>query len=332
VRHRSSEALRFFSVLFRMEGCFVELRALPAYRKASLRRSWVPVEMKQKLVEQAMKSKWTHNVFFGVCPRYQIGRGSRTDVSCLPALWADLDERSFEWGLAGAMDAIESCPVLPSVIVLSGHGYHVYYFLDAPLDLDGDPTFAEALLRALQEELGSDRVSDVARLLRVPGTLNLKDVDDPCQVSVEHLEERRYRVDELAEVLAWEKFQLRHVEPGRRSRLAEGTRDGLDEVLHSDFVEFCRTHASELPEPLWYAMITNLIPFRGGRGAIHELSRPHPTYSYVETEAKIAHALRDAPGPHTYRYIADHGFQSRDLEDSNLVAPASRGCHSEGPR
>ena len=32
-----------------------------------------------------------------------------------------------------------------------------------------------------------------------------------------------------------------------------------------------------------------------------------------------------------YQYIADHGFRSRDLENPNLLAPASRGRRSEEP-
>jgi len=332
VRPRDAEALRFFSMLFPMKGCFVELRALPAVGAAGIRRTWVPVEDPRKAVEEAMKSRWTHNVFFGVCPRSRIGRGLKEDVRQLPALWADLDEQGFEWGLAEAMDAIESFPFPPSAIVMSGHGYHVYYFLATPLDLGGDPTFAESLLQALQEELGSDRVADVTRLLRVPGTLNLKDVDDPSPVTVHHLEQSRYSIDEVVQVLDWEKRNTCRGGSAHSGALTEGRWDRLDVVLSSDFLQFCKAHATDLPEPLWYAMITNLIPFKGGRAAIHELSRQHPEYSYAETEAKIAHALKDAPGPHTYRYIADHGFRSRDLENPNLLAPASRGCRGEGPQ
>ena len=322
MKRRSSELLRFFSLLFPLRGCFIELRALPAYSKGKIRRSWVPVEHKEKLVEEAMKSKWTHHVFFGVCPRSQVGRGSRADVSHLPALWADLDARSFEWGLAGAMDTIESFALPPSAIVLSGHGCHVYYFLDTPLDLHGGTAFPEALLRALQEELGSDRVADVARLLRVPGTLNLKDVDNPRPVTVHHLARCRYSVDEVAQVLDWEKLQPCCVDSASSGRLVEGRWDSLDVVLSSDFLQFCKAHAAELPEPLWYAMITNLIPFKGGQAAIHELSRPHPEYSYSKTEAKIAHALRDAPAPHTAAFIREHGFRSKDCERCGANSPA----------
>jgi len=89
------------------------------------------------------------------------------------------------------------------------------------------------------------------------------------------------------------------------------------------FMEHCRQQAASLPEPLWYAMICNLAPFgAAGRAAIHKLSRPYPRYSRRETEAKITHALRSAPGPTTCATIAEMGFVCPAMADGLCPARA----------
>ena len=48
-------------------------------------------------------------MYFGVCTRTEEGKrlskGTREYTGHLVALWADLDEKDFEWGLAEAMEA-----------------------------------------------------------------------------------------------------------------------------------------------------------------------------------------------------------------------------------
>jgi putative DNA primase/helicase len=320
--------LRFLSMLFPLRDGYIELRAFPAYPAQSFRRAWIPLFAKKEAVKFALKHRWSHNVHFSICTRTEEGRrcgkGTREFIGHLVALWADLDEEDFEWGLAEALEVVETFDFPPSALVSSGHGLHVYYFLDEPFPLEGEASLIEALLKALQGVLGSDRVSDVTRLLRLPCTLNLKDPDDPKPVEILHLENRRYALEEFLEVLDWEEELGRQYDLGETEGkgLQAEVYDGLEIVLQSDFIRYCRENAETLPEPLWYAMITNLISFKGGRKAIHELSRPYPRYSFEETEKKIEHALKDAPGPHTVRYIEEHGFRCEDCIREGVKSPA----------
>jgi hypothetical protein len=109
----------------------------------------------------------------------------------------------------------------------------------------------------------------------------------------------------------------------------------LDYALeHCLFLRHCREQAAALPEPLWYAMITNLAPFGpDGEAAIHDLSRPYPRYTARETDAKIAHARRDAPGPHTCQTIADLGWRCPLLGACPAKAPAAlAAAHADARR
>ncbi len=84
----------------------------------------------------------------------------------------------------------------------------------------------------------------------------------------------------------------------------------LQRVLDCEFIRWCRAHPSEVPEPLWYAMISNLVRLKGGYSMCHEYSREHHRYSSLETDRKIHQAL-DFGRPHTCGYIRDRGFRCK---------------------
>ena len=93
-----------------------------------------------------------------------------------------------------------------------------------------------------------------------------------------------------------------------------------DRLLECDFIRWCRDEPAGVPEPLWYALISNVISLRpGGYRLCHELSRGHPKYDRRETDAKILHAL-DSSGPHTCEYIKANGFRCE--KGCSVKAPA----------
>ena len=75
-------------------------------------------------------------------------------------------------------------------------------------------------------------------------------------------------------------------------------KDAVLETLKCEFLTWARANPTKVPEPLWYAMISNVIRIPGGFSLCHEFSRGHPGYSEEETTRKIHQAL-DASGPHT---------------------------------
>lgn len=90
-----------------------------------------------------------------------------------------------------------------------------------------------------------------------------------------------------------------------------GNNETEELVLNCSFVKHCKQHGKTLAEPLWYALISNLVCVRpGGYSLCHELSRGYPNYSQSETDAKI-HQAMDASGPHTCAYIRQNGFKCR---------------------
>jgi hypothetical protein len=90
-------------------------------------------------------------------------------------------------------------------------------------------------------------------------------------------------------------------------------------------MKHCEENAQKLPEPLWYAWITNAVCCKGGREYIHQYSSKYPGYSKRETNRKITHALRDS-GPMTHAVIEkSHGYKCTCPE--KFKSPISRATY-----
>ncbi|ASR87241.1 DNA primase/helicase [Mycobacterium phage LastHope] len=179
------------------------------------------------------------NCWFGVNPTRprpvdedgkQKGRGGADDVTRLAAIWCDLDVKPGACrDIAHAHQVIDELSSIlgtrPSAVVYSGNGLQPYWPIDdgtiAPIDPADGMAEQSAELRAdaaallkrwgrlaciVADGLGAkiDRgVYDLARVLRVPGSQNLKDTDNPKPVTIEAdtgaplgLDELRERLDE----------------------------------------------------------------------------------------------------------------------------------------
>lgn len=321
---------RFFALLFgNANGGYVELRPTNYAGSPDMeKRKWVPANEQEEFAEAALELKDKYNVYYGVATRSEEGKkkgkGTSQYLKEITCLWADLDWDDYEGGKAEARERVENLSLPPSLLINSGHGYHSYHLLENPLDLAKGHAKPKALLKALQiRKLKSDPTWDLPRLLRVLRTNNIKNPSRLTLSKPVKMVNIRYSIEELEEELPWEEVMdesYDHVEG--EGGLVEGEYEGLEKVVNSDFIQYCRKNATTLSEPLWYAEITNLLPFENSRKIIHDLSRPYPDYSREETEAKIEHALSDAPGPHTVQYIKEHGFEPKDCIEAGVKSPA----------
>ncbi len=107
--------------------------------------------------------------YIGVAPRQRDfgrwARGGKTDLVCLPALFADLDQPEH------ALLHLESFNLPASCIIKSGCGYHAYWFLEHPTT---DFVQADQVLRGLAQHLNADEALSAAQSMRLPGTRNTK--------------------------------------------------------------------------------------------------------------------------------------------------------------
>ena len=110
------------------------------------------------------------DVYFGVMPRYRKGGTIADTWSDTTVLWADIDAKLHGGDKTDALDCLLTFDIPASVIVDSGHGYHAYWKLRAPVPFEP----AAAAMKSIARTIGGDPVYDAARILRLPGLHNHK--------------------------------------------------------------------------------------------------------------------------------------------------------------
>lgn len=188
-----SVATKFFETLFQValnqNYGEIEIQAFPKYGNGEERYCNLPedaVNISHDFCESGME------VYVGVNPR--IGkRGKKENVHWLTAFHAEIDygsdghKKPSEYDTYDeALKAIESFELKPTYISHSGGGFHCYWVLNDPVkvsDIGLDPL--ENVNRNLTAKLGGDPgTHNINRILRVPGTFNLKLSNNPREVTV----------------------------------------------------------------------------------------------------------------------------------------------------
>lgn len=120
------------------------------------------------------------------CKTMRSDGGVYENVAYVHALVLDIDSRKTDISFRAMLPDITSWGLPPSAVVHSGHGGHLYFFLDRAYPvLDAEPV-AERLCVGLL----SDAVHNPNRIMRLPGTWNWKDEPVPCYLEL--LEQHRY--------------------------------------------------------------------------------------------------------------------------------------------
>ena len=274
----------------------------------------IEIEKISKVAENLGKKT---NVFFGVGLRNKAlpngQRGSEKDILGVTALYADIDikgnahaQTSLPPSVDEAIDFLHGLKIKPSIVVNSGNGIHGYWLLDKPfiIETEEDRKHISSIFKGFGRYVNSeakkrgwkiDSVYDLARILRVPGTINHKlGTGAKCEVIESH--------DERHSISNFRQFIHSHEGVASIGNIVQG----VDKVVGKcTFIKYCKDNAENLPEPLWHAMISNLAPLKDSKSAIHEFSRSYPKYSFDETERKIQRAIQENK-PHTCEYIREN--------------------------
>ena len=158
-----------------------------------------------KTPSQAARFQSQPNIFTGMAKSADVERSptERTlasDAYMVPGFWLDVDygnsgheRRNLPPTEADALELIAAIPWEPTAIISSGHGRHCYYLFPTPLKLATDDKrqeFAELIerfqshVKALAAKRGwwIDSTADLARVMRLPGTINTKSDPVPCEI------------------------------------------------------------------------------------------------------------------------------------------------------
>lgn len=168
----------------------------------------------------AAECRGNRDVYYSVAGlakgRPKHGRGKKEEVVAALGVWIDADLKSYLLpgeppNIEVLRDALPANPQ-PTILVCSGNGWHAYWLFDEPILIvsEEDRAQTQQLVVDFQEMLrqqlrprnfGLDATHDLSRVLRVPGTFNLKDRQNPKRVYIEHAGGRRYQPSYLRELV-----------------------------------------------------------------------------------------------------------------------------------
>ena len=264
------------------------------------------------------------DAYFG-CAKYGDADNRKHDnAEYFQALWMDIDcgvEKAQpdqngkvkgyidqSTGLQAVKAFLDKNNLPRPVIVDSGYGLHFYWVLTETLRRNVWESLSKSLRDlALADGLIVDTsVFEASRVLRVPGTYNFKNPDDPQPVSVinERYEARSYE-DWKALLDAPEPEEDRSFIPRRLSPLMETMMEdrvkrfstimlksvkgeGCQQLLH------CYENQADIEYNLWRSALSIATHCIDRDTAIHKMSKDHPGYTEGETEKKAG----DIGGPH----------------------------------
>jgi len=255
----------------------------------------------------ALKLQRGIGVFVTVCATDFRGRATRNIVRAR-ALFADADG---EEQVANCTNAIKTYDAKPSMAVITGRGLHPYYFCnDIPLDQ------FSALQKSLSAKLGTDpTVHDLPRVMRLPGTLHLKDPVNPRLVEL-HRPSGAIKVWKLADLIEKLGLSTEAVKPDPQQNVFAGTEHPL--LSFPPIKEGCPwlrdvhdTGGADQSEVLWRDALRVSGFLEGGETLRHEFSNKHAGYDFADTEAKYERAREAKEGKDLgwplCRTIHDHG-------------------------
>jgi hypothetical protein len=190
--HRSRETLqqierfqarfrhKFFNLLFRRGDCsYIDLRAISRRKTKKGIATKVAATKMVATGDAHAIDKFVHryagkyDLYFGVAARRKEGSGNASNCGIARALFADVDFKSTPETEARAR--LEAFKPAVDILVTSGGGFHCYWLLDPPCDLQRDGEKFKKHLRGLAKAMGGDiAVATPAHLLRIPETLNHK--------------------------------------------------------------------------------------------------------------------------------------------------------------
>jgi len=126
------------------------------------------------------------------------GRGKEEDVVSIVGYWADIDFKTADKPtgiptLQDVMDLVKGHNIDPTLVINTGNGVHCWWLFKEPWELKDEDERQQAKmfnnrlqttiqLRAIKKGWSIDKTHDLCRILRIPGTQNNKDTDNPLAV------------------------------------------------------------------------------------------------------------------------------------------------------
>jgi len=312
-------------------------------------------------VDYCRKLSCKTDVYFGLGLRKKqlnkMQRGKEDDIVCIPCLWLDIDihnpdahsRQDYPKTPEEALHILSKLGLDPSIVINSGNGLHIYWLLKEPFvikTIEDKERIKKvcsgfnilAMNKFKEAGYHIDNVSDLARVLRVPGTLNHKGTESK-NVEVIKATQARYDISEIEKLI--ESNQIK--ENKTSTIIKEDTKPEFqDNIEYAEnifdlvkkrcrFISHCVDDAATLSEPEWYKALSICTKCKDGYNKSIEISKNHPEFNIKQTVSKIYHA-DNAAGPATCQKIQDDCGDSycRDCQyNGYITSPIQLGVEAK---
>ena len=241
-------------------------------------------------------------VYFG-CAAYVDPSAGRKghNVVAVRSFWLDIDTRESkpdapyadkeEAKVALAKFCCDADLAVPT-LVDSGNGLHVYW----PMDEDVTPNEWRRTANLLKWatlkaglKVDPSRTTDIASVLRVPGTGNRKVPGKPRPVRLLYLGVPTSYAQLQASLLLYSGAEARSGRLSNTRMISPNFRpaDAIRIAEHCAVIRHIRDTRGNVSEPLWHGALGVLVHTIQSDAVCHDWSRGHPKYNEAETQAKI---------------------------------------------
>lgn len=333
------DATQFLNIIFQYaETGYTQIFALPTAQARAM-----PVT-DFSTVPAAIQAAGNQNIYFspGICEQAKNEKLSEPDIIGIPALWVDVDIYHPAHAAQNLPKTVQEAYTLipeflpPTIIVHSGHGLQFWWLLKECWMFDSleEKTQAKNLLTRLQGYIRQqaqsqgwrlDAVQDLCRVMRLPGTLNIKIPSEPVLAQVIEQSAVYYDPSEIDELLpAMEQTAAAAVQTrdgGFERRPTDGPADFM--LANCRFLQHWQLNYKTLPEPVWMAAGTNLIRGVDGEKIVIEAAQNWlgDKYNEAETLKKLQHWITNCH-PTTCDFIQNE-LQFTGCEQCGITSPCA---------
>lgn len=267
------------------------------------------------------------NVYFGCAKFGTADDRTHDNVAFVQALWLDIDCGPTK-GVPNSKGKIEGyldqqtgleelkkfCKTvgLPRpILVNSGNGVHAYWLLEEMLSRTVWEPLAKRLKQLCKEHdlIVDDKVFEASRVLRVPGSTNVKKGLEAKDVVVWNEVSPRLSIEKLRELLGAPEpkqedvpdFIPSSMSPMMEALLGNKVKRFKTIMLKAENgcaqLNYVFQNQAEIDEPLWMSALSIPAFCVDGDKAAHKMSDQHPEYDPAEVENKLRN-IRKRGGPH----------------------------------
>ena len=304
-------ALNFLSSVLPDEGVF----CLTKIKNKKVSQSFY--ESIQLLTDAVAGVSDGSDLYFG-CASYKDGSSRTKDnVHAVKSFWIDIDAgrgkpyKSYIDATAALGQFCASTNLPKPTAITSGNGVHAYWTLDEAITrAEWEPVAEQFKLITEAKNLHADpsRTADIASILRIPGTFNFKNPQDPKLVvklfDAVPISFARFKdvLNETGITFAPPKLRAKRELDEVTKSLMQNSQSSFKTVIEKTLegkgcgqIDYILRNRSTLEEPMWRAGLSIAHCCNDRATAIHIISKGHPGYSFDATE----HKADETKGPYT---------------------------------